>query len=98
MCGGCPKCGVYERPEVEFDLATIDEMYCDDVAYILIQAKTPSGHAMIDNRADQYRTEDLIDLAKSYRDGSYKRQKEREEEDRMMDPNYRDEPDFYDED
>ena len=89
MCGGCPKCGVEDRPEVDLDASEVIDLYCEAVSEILTKTQDPTLKGWFG-----YRTEYLTDLAAEYRDGSYKSRKETEQEDRMMDPSYDDGSDY----
>jgi len=71
MCGGCPRCGVEDMPEVEFTTGEVIEMYQDRVQGAI-------------KRAD-VRTEMLLDLAEEYRSGAFHRRMEQEEIERQMD-------------
>lgn len=86
LCGGCPRCGVEDRPEVSFSDADVVDLYRDAVHEILRVCKLKGWSP----------TEDLENIAQEYREGTFGSRMEREEEDRMMEPGYYDDGSDYD--
>jgi hypothetical protein len=95
MCGGCPKCGVEDRPEVDLSPEEVIDCYRDQVQSLRWRFKM---HPEEECRWGYTLSLALQELAEEYRAGTFKRRMDEEQEEAMMRGDYNDPDDYNDDD